>query len=66
MIQNVYDVYNYAYDTTGGVSGESAEEVCLRLTNLAQDMLPWLTETFMEANPSEFKFMVFSKTSQRG
>ncbi len=26
-------------------------------------MLPWFTENFMEANPSKYKFMVFSKTS---
>ncbi len=26
-------------------------------------MLPWFTEMFMEANPSKFKFVVFSKTS---
>ena len=58
-LQNVYDIYNYADDNTGGVSGKSAQEVCLKLRNLAQDMLPWFTENFMEANPSKFKFMFF-------
>ena len=62
----MYDIYNYADDNTGGVSGKSAEEVCLKLRNLdmAQDMLPWFTENFMEGNPSKFKFMFFfSKNS---
>ncbi len=64
-LQNVYDIYNYADDNTGGVSGKSAQEVCLKLRNLAQDnyVTAWFTENFMEANPSKFKFMVFSKTS---
>ncbi len=62
----MYDIYNYADDNTGGVSGKSAQEVCLKLRDLAQDMLPWFTENFMQANPStgKFKFMVFSKISQ--
>ncbi len=57
----MYDIYNYADDNTGGVSGKSAEEVCLKLRNLdmAQDMLPRFTENFMEVNPSKFKFMFF-------
>ncbi len=39
-LQNVYDIYNYSDDNNGGVSGKSGEEVCLKLKNLAQDMLP--------------------------
>ncbi len=27
-LQDVHDIYNYADDNTGGVSGKSAEEVC--------------------------------------
>ncbi len=62
-LQNVYDIYNYANDNTGGVSGKSAEEVCLKLKNVAPDMLPWFTKKFMEANQSKFKFIVVNTTS---
>ncbi len=61
-LQSVYDIYNYANDNTGGLSGKSAEEVCLTLKNLTQNMLPWVTEKFMEANPSKFRFTSFSIT----
>ncbi len=53
-LQNVY-IYNYADDNTGGVSGKSGEEVCLKLKKLTQDTLPCCTEYLMEANPSKFK-----------
>ncbi len=56
-LQNVYDIYNYTGDNTGGVSGISAQEVWLKLRNSAQDMLLWFTENFMETNPSKFKSM---------
>ncbi len=49
-LQNVYDIYNYADDNIGGVSWKSAQAVCLKLSNLAQDMLRWFTENFTEAS----------------
>ncbi len=51
-------IYNYTDDNTGYVSGKSAKEVCLKLKNVAQDILLRFTENFMEENPSQFKFMV--------
>ncbi len=44
LVLKLHDIYYYADDITGGVSGKSAEEVCLKLKNLAQDMLPSFTE----------------------
>ncbi len=59
-------LHDYADDNTGGVSRKSAEDVCLKLSNLintGQGMLPWFTEKVIQANPTKFKFVVFSKTT---
>ena len=45
------------------VSSEKyGEKISLKLHNLMQAMLSWLTETAMEANLSKFQYMAFSKT----
>ena len=56
----LFNTFINADDNKDGMSGKSGDEVCLNLKNLRHDILPCLTENFVEVNPSKFKFMVFS------
>ncbi len=55
------DLYNYAPDNTAGVCGRTPDEVYSRLEWTVASMLHWFQINFIEANLSNFHFMLFAK-----
>ena len=60
LIEELCDVYNYADDNSIGFSGKNTEEVISKLRNVANVMVTWFNDNFLQANPEKFQFIMFN------
>ena len=50
LIEELSDVYNYADDNSIGFSGKNTEEVISKLRIVANVMVTWFNDNFLQAN----------------
>ena len=60
LIEELCDVYNYADDNSIGFSGKNTEEVISKLRNVANVMVTWFNDNFLQANPEKLQFIMFN------
>ena len=60
LIEELCDVYNYADDNSIGFTGKNTEEVISKLRNVANVMVTWFNDNFLQANPEKFQFIMFN------
>ena len=59
-IQNICDIYNYAYDNSIGYSANTVAEVTDKLNSVASLMMEWFESNSLQANPNKFQFIIHS------
>ena len=59
------DVYYYADDNAVGVCDCNYNGLQIKLRQVGKDMLQWFDMNVMQANPSKFQYMVFSKSEEK-
>ena len=65
QLKNKCDVYNYADDNTVGVCDRNYNGLHVKLRQVGNEMLEWFDINFMQANPSKFQYIVFSKEQEK-
>ena len=64
LMENVFDIYNYADDNSVGCYGKSIEEVIGKLQTVASVMLEWFQGNYLQDNPEKFQFIVHGNTDK--
>ena len=60
----ICDVYNYADDNSILCEGENVEAVSTNIMQVANTMLKWFKDNYLQANPSKFQLIVFDKSDE--